>query len=431
MSRIAASPRATLTVFVLVTALLLPTRLGTSARQDGGRTRDVARDGAGKAGVEVGRPIKLYDKSHALVIGVSRYTHGWSNLPGVEADLPPILDAMRRHGFNAKVVTDAARTTSKGIRSAVEEFIESYGKDGDNRLLIYFAGHGHTGRSADGRQLGYVVPSDAPLPGADDRRFRQTAISMEKFESYARDIESKHALFVFDSCFSGTIFSSMRGPGEISPDIQHLARQPVRFFITAGAENQRVPDRSLFRKVFVDALNGKADTDGDGFVTGTELGVYVSREVTTLSNVAQTPLYGKIKDWELSRGDFIFALPKSSPGDSTTQTANAALALLTTINRMKVILPCQPGTISATCTPTDPKVLTWVIKGDSLLYTFSTTGGRFVTEGESTTLDLTGVKPGKHTVTVELDDGLGNITFTSTTFTVEACSDCAPSGDGF
>jgi PKD domain-containing protein len=79
---------------------------------------------------------------------------------------------------------------------------------------------------------------------------------------------------------------------------------------------------------------------------------------------------------------------------------------------------CTPtaGTVQLSATATDPD-------GDTLLYTYSTTGGRVTGDGPNATLDLTGVAPGDYTVTVEVDDGCGCIAFTSTTVTVAKC-DC-------
>jgi hypothetical protein len=79
---------------------------------------------------------------------------------------------------------------------------------------------------------------------------------------------------------------------------------------------------------------------------------------------------------------------------------------------------CTPtaGTVQLSATATDPD-------GDTLLYTYSTTGGRVTGDGPNATLDLTGVAPGTYTVTVEVDDGCGCIAFTSTTVEVVAC-DC-------
>ena len=81
---------------------------------------------------------------------------------------------------------------------------------------------------------------------------------------------------------------------------------------------------------------------------------------------------------------------------------------------------CTPtaGTVQLSANATDPD-------GDTLLYTYSTTGGRITGDGPNATLDLTGVAPGTYTVTVEVDDGCGCIAFTSTTVTVDRCR-CIP-----
>src|SRR5207244_6476779 len=96
-----------------------------------------------------------------------------------------------------------------------------------------------------------------------------------------------------------------------------------------------------------------------------------------------------------------------------------------------IILPCPPGTSSPEC-PTAPSMsvsLTTVATdpdGDTLLYTYSTTGGRISGDGPNVTWDLSGVAPGTYTSTVEVDDGCGCIAFSSTTVTVAGCTTCKP-----
>ncbi|MGB8507046.1 MAG: hypothetical protein WCD76_01445, partial [Pyrinomonadaceae bacterium] len=82
---------------------------------------------------------------------------------------------------------------------------------------------------------------------------------------------------------------------------------------------------------------------------------------------------------------------------------------------------CTPnaGTVALSANATDPD-------GDTLLYTYSTTGGRVTGDGPNAQLDLTGAAPGTYTVTVEVDDGCGCIAFNSTTVTVERCNCVAP-----
>jgi hypothetical protein len=58
--------------------------------------------------------------------------------------------------------------------------------------------------------------------------------------------------------------------------------------------------------------------------------------------------------------------------------------------------------------------------GDSMLYTYSTTGGRITGEGANANWNLDGVmRPGSYTVSVEVDDGCGCVTFSSTVVTLE------------
>ena len=84
--------------------------------------------------------------------------------------------------------------------------------------------------------------------------------------------------------------------------------RPVRQFITAGSAGETVPAKSTFTPAFVEALQyGKGDLNQDGYISGTELGMYLQMEVPLY--VEQTPQFGKITDYELSRGDFVFVLP--------------------------------------------------------------------------------------------------------------------------
>src|SRR5262245_42254814 len=265
------APKFYLKSWVLLVALALLSAPATTGQERGQGIR--VRIGASGAGQEV----ELYGASYALVIGVSHYTNGWSDLPGVRDDLPAVKAALEKHEFKVTTVNDPTR---RQFDDAIRQFINDYGQGGKNRLLIYFAGHGHTLTTQDGlRELGYIVPSDAPVPkGNDTGAFKRFAISMSEINVYAEQIEAVHALFVFDSCFAGTIFKSRSGG--VPEAITDKIARPVREFITAGTEKQAVPDYSYFRRAFVAALDGAADDNRDGFITGAELGEYMHREVT-------------------------------------------------------------------------------------------------------------------------------------------------------
>ncbi|MCK4786086.1 MAG: DUF1566 domain-containing protein, partial [Desulfobacteraceae bacterium] len=140
------------------------------------------------------------------------------------------------------------------------------------------------------------------------------AISMKDIEAYSLRIRSKHVLMLFDSCFSGSLFSLVRAVPE---DITEKSSLPVRQYITAGTEDESVPDRSMFKRCLLLGLKGDADLTRDGYITGTELGLYLSDKVVKSTNRAQHPQYGKIRTPELARGDFIFHLGKVQAAEPT------------------------------------------------------------------------------------------------------------------
>lgn len=251
-----------------------------------------------------GRQVGLYENSYALVIGVSDYTNGWPDLPGVKKDIEAVSGVLEKHGFNVTVIEPPDFVT---LRQVFDDFINRYGRKSNDRLLFYFAGHGHTLRKGYGGEMGYIVPADAPIPDMDLNGFLTKALDMQMIEVYARRIDSKHALFLFDSCFSGSIFGITRATPK---NITDKTSKPVRQFITSGSAGEEVPDRSIFRQQFVEALNGEADTLEDGYVTGTELGEFLNAKVVNYSKGSQHPQYGKIRDPLLDKGDFVFQLPK-------------------------------------------------------------------------------------------------------------------------
>jgi len=250
-----------------------------------------------------GSTIELYDKSYALLIGVSDYAH-WPDLPGVEEDIELVGQALKQHGFK---VISLLNPTRASFDTTMRNFIGDYGQDPENRLIIYYAGHGYTLTTNRGRELGYIVPSDTPLPQDGTGNFKKKAISMPEIEIFAKQMESKHALFTFDSCFSGSLFEITRA---VPDSISLKTSEPVRQFITAGSAEQTVPDKSVFRRQFIAGLEGDADVNKDGFITGTELAQFIEESVTNYTRRAQTPQYGKIRDPYLDKGDFVFINPK-------------------------------------------------------------------------------------------------------------------------
>ena len=251
---------------------------------------------------EEGQEIPLYKDSYALVVGNGNYTNGWDPLKGVLKDVKEVAAALEKHGFNVTLKTDLVKTD---FESAFETLIRN-GRDEDSRLLFYYAGHGHTETLRTDEKLGYLVMVDSPRPTTFGKIDGSKNVDMESLVTQAKRIDALHVLYMFDSCFSGSILNARSIPQP--PAIQDSVKYPVRQFITAGRAEEPVPDYSVFKQAFLDLLEGKVDEPiPDGYITGEELGLYLKNAVSKY-NPAQTPQYGKINDPNLNKGDFVFVV---------------------------------------------------------------------------------------------------------------------------
>ncbi|HEY8459485.1 MAG TPA: PKD domain-containing protein [Blastocatellia bacterium] len=75
---------------------------------------------------------------------------------------------------------------------------------------------------------------------------------------------------------------------------------------------------------------------------------------------------------------------------------------------------CVGDKVTLTATASDPN-------GDSLLYSWKSSGGQIIGQGVSVQFDTTGLEPGDYVVTVEVNDGRGGAASDSKTIRVEAC----------
>jgi len=249
-----------------------------------------------------GRELFLYKDYYALVVGVGEYDH-WTDLRRPVKDAEEIAVALEKLGMNVNLLKNP---TSGRLTSALNSLAYQDGKKKERAILFFFTGHGETETLVTGEKLGYIVPKDCPRLDQDRDGFMDKAISMNDIETYAYKIRSKHVLMVFDSCFSGSLFPSSKG---VPLNISEKSNRAVRQFITAGNEEEQVLDDSIFKTCFIQGINGEADLNKDGYVTGSELGMYLDNTVVNQSGGNQHPQVGKIRHPKLNKGDFIFAMP--------------------------------------------------------------------------------------------------------------------------
>jgi Caspase domain/Sel1 repeat len=252
---------------------------------------------------------------HALLIGNSRY-QAWPQLVDVPLQLDELAEGLKVHFDTIDVVRDLE---TDPLRQKINIFLRSYGNDGNARLFIYYAGHGYTEPIlAYNEMRGYITGIDTPTVDGSTQGYnkaRLKAISLTEIRSPMAEVLAKHILFVFDSCFAGTIFTSRGGndaPRELSPDVvARLMEKPARDIITAGGANERIPAHSPIPKLLLAALSGEADRYRHGVISAAEINMYFRDQVRYLPGNNITPQQGRLQDPNFAEGEFLFRVPTS------------------------------------------------------------------------------------------------------------------------
>ena len=271
--------------------------------------RGVARDPGPVAAADAAAP-KLYRDSWAVIVGINAYK-SWPRLAYAVNDARAVRDTLvKKYGFAADHVTTLldGEATRQNILAALGDTLADTKKvSHDDRVFVFFAGHGVTRKLPNGKAQGYIVPVDAAA-----QNYQSQAISMTNFQDASDAIAAKHVFFVMDACYGGLALTR-GGGGAASGDrrqyLMEITRRSAREVLTAGGGDEQVADNgpgghSIFTWTLLQGLEGKGDLDGDGAITATELAAYVAPSVSSLSR--QTPAFGHLAGSE--GGEFVFVL---------------------------------------------------------------------------------------------------------------------------
>lgn len=293
----------------------------------------------GKSSVAPAEKISIatdYRNSWAIVIGIDDYAK-WPKLQYAARDAEAIRQMLTgKFGFAAEhvVTLKNAEATRTGILAAFHDKLAHGGIQKNDRIFVFFAGHGATRKLSSGRDLGYIVPVDS-----DPNQVATDAIPMTEIQNIAESLAAKHVLFVMDACYSG--LGLTRG-GSSSSFLRDNAKRTGRQMLTAGGADQLVADggpngHSVFTWTLLQALAGKADLNGDGLITATELAAYIAPAVSSVSN--QTPAFGSLPGSE--GGDFVFELAAETEfiSPQTTQLSSEVIALNTKLDATRQVPP--------------------------------------------------------------------------------------------
>ena len=260
------------------------------------QTRTITPQSVGKTGGS-----GFYVDSWAVIIGINDYQH--PRIPKLRYavnDARAVERTLLAQGFRPdRIVTLVdGEATKHRIESVLGDDLRR--KVGPNdRVLVFFAGHGKTDALRSGEEEGYLIPVDGDPGGLFG-----SAISMTALRQISDRLPAKHILYIVDACYSGyAVFNR-----SIADDLlEEMVKKPAIQILTAGRQQDQAQEREghgVFTQVLVRGLAGDAFT-GKDWVALEELGVWMKQRVFAESNRKQLPQFGNIS----GEGQFVFTRP--------------------------------------------------------------------------------------------------------------------------
>ncbi len=305
---------------------------------------------------------KEFTASHALLVGIDAYQNRIPQLTTAVNDATALAKTLASlHGYQVKTLTNDQATRATLLAELDPEQSGSWASQlgSDDRVIVYFAGHGLAEQSDDG-PAGYLLLQDAhkDQPNETDKTeidlddpdqfdgFEQdhNFLAMGRLNKLLSQLPCRHLLLILDCCFAGAMrWATLRAihvpPKEIHQQrYQHYIQSPAWQLLTSAAYDQKAldvlkgftyaPERpstldrhSPFAKALITALTkdvadtfppptDKNQAGGDGLLTIYELYQYL--ENTVWEGAAEIDHVQTPELWPLKKhrnGQFVFDVP--------------------------------------------------------------------------------------------------------------------------
>jgi uncharacterized caspase-like protein len=234
----------------------------------------------------------LPGKTFALLVGISEYSRLprdlWLQYPDADASTFARFLASPRGGAaptaQVRVLTNAQATT-KALREAFQNFLNTPGKD--DTVYILIAGHG----TVDSHGA-YILTYDS-----DPNDLAASALPMAELRALVEKelTTAGHVIFLADVCRAATIAGQKTTA--LGGVVEKMGEAPGEMLGLMAARPKELSLESpefggghgAFTWSVLKGLTGAADADGDGFVTAGELIDYVSTGVPKITDNKQHP----------------------------------------------------------------------------------------------------------------------------------------------
>lgn len=237
----------------------------------------------------------LYNRSRALLIGIDDYADPhFVPLGQAEADAVELSELLTADPFGFEVTLLLGQHAQR--RAILDALYALRNTGPDDRIMVYFAGHGYTLSDRFDHETGYLAAADT-IPNQD-----YTALKIDEITDLRRYAAAKHIGFIFDACFSGQALGLTRAPA-VAAD-KFLTRRAYQV-ISAGAGDQTVSDFESLTGRLIEAL--RTGTAGGG-ATLSEVGLFLQQIIAQDSRQMQIPQFGHLQGSQ--GGDFMVSIPR-------------------------------------------------------------------------------------------------------------------------
>ena len=228
---------------------------------------------------------------YVLAIGVSDYVRADYRLGLAAKDAIDFSNAMKvQEGKQYRKVIVHTLTNREATRANIDKEFEWLRKAAGptDVAMLFMAGHGLN----DSTGQYFFLPADG-----QHERLASTAVAQTTIVATLSKIRAKTLLFL-DTCFAGNSLGALRQAGrqteKMMNDLSSSENGVVVFASSTGQEESEEKaewGNGAFTKALIEGLGGKADFMRAGRVTFAALNLFLSEEVTRLTQGRQRPVF--------------------------------------------------------------------------------------------------------------------------------------------
>ena len=243
---------------------------------------------------------QLNPNLYVLAVGSDSYAPHYPDLQYAGVDAEALADELSRQEGGLYTRVYAKSLTGKDVSreriyAALKEFGEIRSED---MLVLFFSGHGVRERDKKGRTRYYYLPAGTPKNSVASR-----GLAWDDFSSEIAKLRAGRVILLLDACHSGDVSSGASNEKVASS----LAGQVGVVFTSSSGNEYSYEDRAwghgAFTRAILDGIAGAADFTGDKTVDWSELQLYVSTSVRSMTRGGQNPMVPRLE--QFANFDFV------------------------------------------------------------------------------------------------------------------------------